>query len=154
MPKRSKSITKQLEEFALSVKDGVNPHFWDNAKNPYEMTDEEAREELNKLQYKFAGPHGPGNPSLDSKARLIESCQDQPRIEALRERLGLEYWQRTKDGVYNADRMPEFKHRQHVQRALEAGKKVPLNVLQDYQGEQWADNAISKLYTAKNSFSA
>jgi hypothetical protein len=42
----------------------------------------------------------------------------------------------------------DIDHRVAVQRALQENKPVPLEVLQEYKGEKWADEAIAKMVTA------
>lgn len=42
-----------------------------------------------------------------------------------------------------------FAHENTIRRALEEGKAVPKNVLAEYAGEEWANNALQKLYPDK-----
>ena len=102
-------------------------------KDPYLMTDEEAKEELYKLESKYAGPYGSGgNNPIDSRSNIEDMLALAPRKQELRERLGREYWQRTKKNVFNSERMPEKAHRKTILQAIAAGKTIPSEVMADY----------------------
>ena len=100
--------------------------------DPWSMTDDEAKAELRSLETKFAGPHGPANRSLTTRGDIEELKADGPRIEALRERLGRHFWQKTQSQVNASLGMPAAKHRQYVEAAIAEGKNVPPAVLEDY----------------------
>ena len=87
-----------------------------------------ARDELTKLEARFSGPAGPAAEDYHPDKRAAM----QPRIDELREKLGLHFWQRTQAGCRAALGMPEGKHRQHIEAAIEAGKAIPNEVIADY----------------------
>jgi hypothetical protein len=103
-----------------------------NLKPIEQMTIEEMKSELNELELMFAGPHGPGIPSLTSRGAIESLEWRNKRKHELREKLGLEFWQRTKKSVELFERMPEKKHRQLIENAIAEGKTIPDNVLSDY----------------------
>jgi hypothetical protein len=100
----------------------------DGKVGPWQMTVEEAKKELSELQARFSGPQGPAGEKYTPEARAAL----QPRIDALKERLGWHYWQRTQEQVRRVVGMPAEKHRQIVKKALLNGKPVPPEVLADY----------------------
>lgn len=53
-------------------------------------------------------------------------------IRDTKEKCGKAFWQRTQEQVARVLNMPAAKHRQYVEEAWLAGKKVPADVLADY----------------------
>jgi 8-oxo-dGTP pyrophosphatase MutT (NUDIX family) len=104
-----------------------------------ELSDDEAARELSEIESSYTGPYGPANqpPGLPGSDR---HRQDMERKGELSERLGKQTWQRPQAAAKSVWGMPEAKHREHVKRAIEAGKAVPPEVMKDYPDLAKPDN--------------
>ncbi len=96
----------------------------------------------------------PSPPSAAKQAWEMTSTQYKKHIESLQR---VQERTRSVEGIYGIPTKAAFEaskelsrikggwpHEKQVQQALSEGKPVPLNVLEEYAGEAWADEALAK----------
>lgn len=131
-----KKTFPKLDEFEKSLEDEPAP------KRTAEMTKEE---KLSRLEQELKDA-----PSRDKKAirARIKALSEEPVPEVDEPEpveQPKEIWQKTRDEV-KSEGGSLARHSLEVKAALKSGEKVPLEVLEDFKGREWADNAREKIY--------
>lgn len=95
--------------------------------------DEQILKAIQKISPNFGAPE-----LAKFKSKLGESVSEPPPAEK-------ESWQKTREQV-EEEGGSLAKHRQQVKQALADGKEVPLEVLESFKGNSWADKARESKY--------
>lgn len=97
----------------------------------WNLTDEEAREELQANRSKYAGPQGPWHKLIPQPGSAVFN-RDMTRRSELMERLGMHLWQKPQKEALSVTGITPEKHRKAVEDAFRTGRRVPSEVLADY----------------------